>query len=91
MLSLLFTLSLSIFTIFQKHAGTEHAHAKIFREVGVMVLTLIIVIFLGGIAAMLANAQVSVRWGELAGLLSAIAASFGMGYLVRKGMMRLAG
>ncbi|GAB4405105.1 MAG: hypothetical protein OHK003_32890 [Anaerolineales bacterium] len=52
-----------------------------------MVLTLIVVLFLGGIAAMLANAQVSMRWGEVAGVLSAIGASFGVGYLVRKGMM----
>jgi hypothetical protein len=48
-------------------------------------------IFLGGIAAMLANAQASVRWGEVAGIVSAIGASFLAGYLVRKGMLRLAG
>ncbi|GAB4506977.1 MAG: hypothetical protein Fur0017_31910 [Anaerolineales bacterium] len=86
-LTFLFTLAFSTYTIYTKHAGTEQARAKILKEVGVMVLTLIVVLFLGGIAAMLANAQVSMRWGEVAGVLSAIGASFGVGYLVRKGMM----
>ncbi|MCP5463367.1 MAG: hypothetical protein H7A34_09425 [bacterium] len=90
-ITLLLTLSLSTYTIYTKHTGTEHARAKILKDVGVMVLTLVSVIFLGGIASMLANAQVGLRFGELAGLLSAIAASFGVGYLVRVGVGRLAG
>jgi membrane associated rhomboid family serine protease len=90
-LSLLFSLALSIYTIFHKHEGTEHARPKILKEVGVMVFTLIAVMFLGGIAAILANAQVSMRWGEVAGLLSAIGASFLVGYSVRKGLLRLVG
>jgi len=86
MFSLLLSLTLSTHAIYTKHAGTEHARAKILKEVGVMVLTLVIVLFLGGIASMLANVQVSVRWGEVAGLVSAIAASFGVGYIVCKGL-----
>jgi len=89
--SLLFSHALSTNTIIQKHKETEHARAKILRDVGMMVLTLIIVLFLGGIAAMLANAQVGMRWGEVAGLVSAIGASFGVGYLVRVGVGRLVG
>ncbi len=89
MITLLLNLVISSRAIYTKHKGTEHARAKIRKEVGVMLLTLIIVIFLGGIAAMLANAQVGIRWGEVAGLVSAIGASFGVGYLVRKGMGRL--
>ncbi|MFN8434328.1 MAG: hypothetical protein U0V18_09915 [Anaerolineales bacterium] len=88
MLSLLFSLAFSTYTIYTKHVGIENARPKIFKEVGVMVLTLVIILFLGGIAAMLANYQVSIRWGEVAGLVSAIGASFLVGYLVRKGMMR---
>ncbi len=96
-LSLLFTLALSTYTIYTKHAGTEHARAKILKELGVMVITLVIVLFLGGIASMLANVQVGMRWGTVAGLVSAIGASFaacpepveGVGYLVRTGMGRL--
>ncbi len=89
LVSLLMSLALSTYIIFQKYTGTEHARAKIIKEVGAMVLTLVIILFLGGIAAMLANYHVSMRWGEVAGLLSAIGASFAVGYLVRAGMMRL--
>lgn len=88
-ITLLLSLSLSIYTIYTKHTGTEHARFKILKEVVVMVLTLVIVIFFGGIAAMLANYQVGMRWGEVAGLVSAIATSFIVGYLVRTGMGRL--
>jgi hypothetical protein len=83
------TLSLSIYPIIHKHKGTENIRPKILKEVGLVVLTLIIILFLGGIAAMLANYQVGIRWGEVAGLVSAIGASFLVGYLVRMGMMRL--
>ena len=89
--SLFLTLTLSTHTIYAKHTGTENARSKILKEVGVMVLTLVIILFLGGIAGMLANAQVSVRWDAAAGFISAIAVSFGVGYLVRKGMGRLVG
>jgi heme/copper-type cytochrome/quinol oxidase subunit 3 len=86
---LLFSLGLSTYAIYTKHKGTENARAKILKEVGVMVLTLVIILFLGGIVAMMANAQVSVRWGEVAGIVSALGASFLVGYFVRKGVMRL--
>jgi hypothetical protein len=95
--SLLLSLAFSTYTIYTKHAETEHARAKILKEAGVMVLTLVIVLFLGGIASMLANVQVGMRWGTVAGLVSAIGASFaacpepveGVGYLVRVGVGRL--
>ena len=90
MLSLFLGLALSTHTIIHKHKGTKNARAKILKEASVMVLTLIIILFLGGIAAMLANAQVGIRFGEIAGIVSAIGASFLVGYLVRKGMMRFA-
>ena len=88
-ITLLLSLALSTYTIYTKHAGTEHARANILKEAGVMVITLVIVLFLGGIASMLANAQVGIRWGTVAGLVSAIAASFAVGYLVRVGMGRV--
>jgi fructose-specific phosphotransferase system IIC component len=90
-ISLLLSFALLTYTIYDKHKGTEHARAKILKNVGVMILTLILIVFLGGIAAMLANAQVGGRWGEVAGWISAIAASFAVGYFVRVGMMRLVG
>ncbi len=91
MASLLFSLALSTYTIFQKHRETENARPKILKDAGVMVLTLIIILFFGGVAAMLANYQVGMRWGEVAGLLSAIGVGFLVGYLVRKGLLRLGG
>lgn len=87
--SLLLSLAIAIHAIFERHKETKHARPKILKEVGVMVLTLIAILFLGGIAGVLANAQVSIRWGEVAGFISAIAVSFGVGYLVRKGMGRV--
>lgn len=90
-IALLLSLALSTYAIYTKHKGTEHARAKILKEAGMMVLTLVMIIFLGGVAALLANAQVGMRWGEIAGLISAIAASFAVGYMVRKGLMRFAG
>ena len=88
-IALLLTIALSTYTIYQTHKGTENAHPKIFKEVGLMVLTLVIILFLGGIAAMLANTQVGMRWGEVAEVVSAIGASFLVGYLIRMGMMKL--
>ena len=90
MATLFLTLALSTYAIYAKHKETENARAKILKEVGVMALTCVTILVLGGIAALLANYQVRVRWGEVAGLVSAIAASFGVGYLVRKGVGRLA-
>ncbi len=86
---LLLSLALSTYSIYTKHKGTEHARVKILKEVGVMVLTLVIILFLGGITSMLANYQVGMRWGVVAGFASAIAASFAVGYLVRVGMGRV--
>ena len=71
-ISLFLSLALSNYSIYDKHKGAEHARAKTFKEVGVMVLTLVLISFLGGIVALLANAQVRVRWGEVAGLVSAL-------------------
>jgi hypothetical protein len=84
-ISLLLSLALSTYAIYTKHKRTEHARAKILKEVGVMVLILIIILFLGGTAAMLANYQVGMRWGELAGLVSAIGASLEPALSVSKG------
>lgn len=85
-ISILFSLAISIYTVYIKYVGSENAGAKTIKEAGTMVFTLIAVIFLGGIAGMLTNFQVGMRWGEVAGLISAIATSFVVGYLVRKGM-----
>lgn len=90
-ISLLLSLALSTYATYARHKGTEHARAKILKEAGLLVLTLSLVIFFGGTAAMLANYQVGMRWGEIAGLVSALAASFMVGYLVKKGVTKFVG
>lgn len=85
MVTLFLSLALSIYATYTKHKRTENARPQILKDVGLLVLTLIIVLFLGGIAAILANYQVGMRWGEVAGIVSALGASFGVGFLVRKG------
>ena len=90
MISLLFSLALFIHAIFEKHKGTENARPKILKEMGVMVLTLITIIFLGGIVALLANFYVRASFGEVVGLVSALGASLIIGYVVKKGIVRLA-
>lgn len=60
--ALLFSLAFSIYIVFQKHKKSEHSRLKILQEVSLIAITLILVLFLGGIAAMLANYQVGMRW-----------------------------
>ena len=91
MVCLLFSLAIAVRAIFEKHKGTENPRSKILKEVGVMVFTLVIVIFLGGIAAMLANFYVSLSFGAVVGLVSALVVSFALGYSVKKGVGRLSG
>lgn len=91
MVCLLFSLAIAVYAIFEKHKGTENPRPKILKETGVMVLTLVIVIFLGGVAAMLTNFYVSPSFGAVVGLVSAVVVSFMIGYVVKKGVGRLSG
>lgn len=81
--SLLFSIVLSVYNIFQTHDGTENVRPKILKETGLLVLALIMIFFtstllsasLGGVAGMLTNYQVDIRWGTMAGFVSAIVPS----------------
>lgn len=46
--SLLSSPALSTYAIYEKHKRTDHARAKIIKDMGVMALTLVIILFLGG-------------------------------------------
>jgi hypothetical protein len=83
---LLSSLAIAIHTIFEKHKGTKNARTKILKEVGVMVLTLVTIIFLGGLAAMWTNFYARESFGAAAGLISALGVSLVIGYVVKKGM-----
>ena len=90
MASLLVTLSLSVASIVGKHAQSEHRRFKIAKDALVFVATFSLVVFLGGVAALLVNYYASLRFGTGAGFVSAMGASFAVGYLVKSGVGRLA-
>jgi hypothetical protein len=89
--SLLSNLAISIHAIFEKHKGIENPRPKIAKDTLVLILTILLIAFLGGIAAMLANFYVSLSFGAVVGLVSAVAVSFAAGYFVKKGMGRFSG
>jgi len=84
-ISLLFSLAVSIHSIFQKHKGTENSREKIAKDVLVLVFTLLLVILLGGLAGLFAVQHAgSQGWGMTAGFVLAMLASFAVGYTVNK-------
>ena len=87
--SLLFSMTISIHVIFEKHKEAEDSRPKIAKDTLVFILTILLIALLSGIAAMLANFYVSLSFGVVVGLVSAIAVSFAVGYFVKKGMGRL--
>lgn len=86
---LFFSLATAIYSIFQNHKYDQNHRPKIFKDILVLILSLLLILLLGGLVGRFANDYISTRLGVVAGFLSAIAASFSVGYLVRKGMGRL--
>ena len=83
---LLFSLAIAISSIFKKHKQAENPRSKIAKDVLILVITLLLITFLGGLTGMFANYYASLRFGAVVGFVSAIAASFVVGYFVRRGM-----
>jgi hypothetical protein len=88
-LTLLFNLGTAIYSIFDKHKGSENSKPKIARELLILMVTLLLIVFLGGLAGLFANSYFSPRFGETIGLFSALVASFVLGYLVKKSIGRI--
>lgn len=88
---LLFSVIMATSAIFKKHKGSEKPSLKIAKDISIFILTLLIISFLGGIAGLFANTYASLHFGTVAGIVSAIAASFAVGYLVKKGMGKITG
>jgi amino acid transporter len=86
---LLFSLAMAISAIFKKHKQSENPRAKIAKDVLVLVITLLLIIFLGGLAGMFANQYTSPHFGVIVGFVSAILTSFAVGYAVRWGVGKL--
>ena len=83
---LLFILAIATSSIFKKHEQAENPRPKIAKDILILVITLLLILFLGGLVGMYANYYASPRFGVIAGFVSAIAASFAVGYLVKKGL-----
>jgi hypothetical protein len=86
---LLFSLAIAISSIFKKHKQAENPRLKIAKDVLMLVITLLFIIFLGGLTGMFANYYASLRFGAVWGIVSALAASFVVGYLVRWGVRQV--
>jgi hypothetical protein len=83
---LLFNLAVAVFSIFKKYKQTEYPHLNITKEILLLLLTILLVIFLGGLAGLFANHYITPVYGIVAGLISELAVSFSVGYLVKWGM-----
>ncbi len=88
---LLFSVIMATSAIFKKHKGSEKAHIKIAKDISIFILTLSLIIFFGGFLGSLANQYTSLHFGTIVGFVSAIATSFAVGYLVKKGMGKITG
>ena len=86
---LFFSLATAISSIFKKHKGTENSRSKIAKDVLILVITLLLIIFLGGLAGMFANYYASLHFGGVAGFVAAIVASLVVGYLVKTGVVKI--
>jgi hypothetical protein len=91
MVSLLVMLSLSVASIVGKHAQAEHRRFKIAKDALVFIATFSLVVFFGGVTALLASSYASLRFGVVAGFASAMGASLVVGYCVRWGVGKLSG
>jgi hypothetical protein len=83
---LLTTIAMSVWTIFKKHKRTENSRSKIIKDVSILVATILLITILGGLTGMFTNYYASLRFGAVWGVVSSLAASFAVGYLVRWGV-----
>jgi Ca2+/Na+ antiporter len=86
----LFTLAVAVASIVEKHKQPENRHFKIAKDVLIFTAALLAIVFLGGVAGLLANYYASLQFGAAAGVVSAIATSFAAGYAVRRAIAKLA-
>jgi drug/metabolite transporter (DMT)-like permease len=86
---LLFSLAIAVRYIFERHKYSENPRPKIAKDILILVITLLLIIFLGGLAGLFANQYASPRFGAVVGFVSAIAASLAVGYLVKMGAKKI--
>ncbi len=88
-LFLFISLAISVSSILKKHKDAENIYRKITKDILILIFTLLLVIAFGGLAGRYANHYATQRFGVVVGILTALAASFAAGYLVRWGMVNL--
>src|SRR5688500_14251095 len=87
--TILFSLAISIHFILEKHQGAENQRQKITRDVLILIVMFTSVILIGGWMGLWAGQQAEGRFGAVVGVMAALAVSFAVGYLVRRGMRKL--
>jgi uncharacterized membrane protein YedE/YeeE len=87
--TILFSLTISISSILEKHQGVENQRQRITRDVLILVVMFMSVILIGGWVGLWAGQQAEGRFGAVVGVMAALAVSFAAGYLVRRGMRKL--
>lgn len=85
----IFSLILSISSILKKHKGSENQRQKITRDVLILITMFIVVFLIGGWAGLWVGKQAEGRFGAAVAVISALAVSFAVGYLIRKAMRKL--
>jgi O-antigen/teichoic acid export membrane protein len=80
---LFFNLSVAVLGIFKKYKQAEYPRLNITKEILLLLLTILLVIFLGGLAGLFASYYITPVYGIVAGLISALTVSFSLGYLVK--------
>jgi hypothetical protein len=87
--AILCSLAISISSILEKHKGAENAREKITRDILILIVIFALVLLIGGGIGFWAGKQAEGQFGAVVAVISALAVSFAVGYLVQKGMRKL--
>jgi MFS family permease len=85
---LLLSLAIGIYTIFKKHKESKNPRLKIVKDTFILICTIVLISFLGGVAGLFTNFYVGNMFGAMAGFISAMLAGIVVGYLVRNGITK---
>jgi peptidoglycan/LPS O-acetylase OafA/YrhL len=86
---ILLSLAFALYAIFQKHKASQNPRFKIGKDTLILILTILLISFLGGISGLLTNFYISNLFGTVAGFICAILLSFVIGYWARKGIEKV--